>query len=177
MAAVNRPQASAARRVAFAGVLGAAVLLSLFAATLLPTNRIFFSGLSSVFIAVLVIEFGTTTAWLFYAATSLLALVLIPDKLRLMPYLLILGHYGIWKTYIEDLNKPLLEIILKLTVLNAAAFIAYFITRELFFSQISIGISLWLLLPGLELLFLIYDYVFTLWIRFYLQRIRPHLGQ
>lgn len=182
MTAADRPpvspaRMSPARQAAYGGLLGAVVLLCLLAATTLPTNRIFFHCLSSVFIAVVVMEAGLRSGFLFYLATSLLALVFLPDKAGLLPYLLVLGHYGLWKTVIERLDQPWLEILLKLLVLNLGTLIAWFLARELFFSQLHLPYSPWLLLPVLEALFLVYDYAFTLWVRFYRQRLRSQLDR
>lgn len=182
MTAADRPPASPpqltpARQAAYGGILGAAVLFSLLAATTLPTNRIFFHGLSSVFIAVVVMEFGLRSGFLFYLATSLLALLFLPNKAGLLPYLLVLGHYGLWKTIIEGLEKPWLEILLKMLVLSLGTLVAWFLARYLFFSQLQLPFSLWLVLPLLASLFLVYDYAFTLWVRFYHQRLRPHLDR
>ncbi|HHT62771.1 MAG: hypothetical protein ACOX4H_09980 [Bacillota bacterium] len=171
-AAEQRP----AKRIAVSGILAAFCLLTLYLATLLPTNRIFFYGLSSVFGAVIIIEHNVRGGVLFYIATSLLALILIPHKLRLIPYIFILGHYPIWKTYIERLNHPGKELLLKLLVLDLGTFAAYYVFTKLFFMNITLPIDLRLAFLVLQPVFLIYDYVFTLFINFYLQNIRPHLN-
>ena len=140
---------------------------------MLPTNRIFFYGLSSVFGAIIIFEFDTKAGVVFYIATSLLALMLIPHKLRLIPYILILGHYPIWKTYIERINHRVKEILLKLIVLNLGTFVAYYSLRAFFFMNIALPIDIRLVFVLLQPVFIIYDYAFTLFLAFYLNKIKP----
>lgn len=166
---------SPARRLALSGILAACCLIALFLATVLPTNRIFFYGLSSVFCALVIIENGIKAGALFYLGTFLLALMVIPNKLRLIPYIIILGHYPIWKTYIERINHQLKELVLKLLVLNLGTLIAYYGFTALFLQNIVLPIDIRFVFLGLQLVFIVYDYVFTLLISFYLKNIRPKI--
>jgi len=162
-----------AQRVAYSGILAACCLLTLFLATVLPTNRIFFYGLSSVFAAIIIIEHGTKAGGIFYVATCLLALMIIPNKLRLIPYIFILGHYPIWKTCFERQKNRAVEILLKLLVLDLGTLAAYYVFTGLFFHNLTLPVDVKLILLGLQVLFIVYDYVFTLFIKFYLDKIRP----
>lgn len=170
---MNVVKNSPARKAAYGGILAACVLIVLFLATILPTNRIFLYGLSSVFIAVMILEYGTAAGWIFYIATSLLALIIIPQKLRLIPYILILGHYGVFKTLIERLNKGFFEAVLKLAVLNIGFLLSYLSFTTLFKLNINLPFHPAFIILAVQPLFIIYDFVFTLCIRFYLDRIKP----
>jgi hypothetical protein len=170
---LNVVKNSPARKAAYGGILAACVLIVLFLATILPTNRIFLYGLSSVFIAVMILEYGTAAGWIFYIATYLLALIIIPQKLRLIPYILILGHYGVFKTLIEGLNNRFFEAVLKLLVLNIGFLLAYLTVTILLAVKIHLPFHPAFIIIGVQPLFLVYDFVFTLFIRFYLDRIKP----
>lgn len=158
------------------GIFAACCLLTLFLATILPTNRIFFYGLSSVFCAIVIIEHDVRAGIIFYLGTALLALMLIPNKLRLIPYILILGHYPIWKTYIERINHTGKELLFKLLVLNFCTLAAYYGFTALFIKNIVLPIDLRLVFLILQIVFLIYDYVFSLFISFYLKTIKPMIN-
>jgi len=173
---LNAVDKSPAGRIALSGILAAGTLLTLFLATILPTSRIFFYGLSSVFCAVVIIENGIRAGTLFYIGTSLLALILIPNKIRLIPYILILGHYPLWKTYIERINHTGKELILKLLVLNVCSLLAYYGFTALFFKNVNLPIDLRLVFLILQVVFLIYDYAFTLLISFYINTIKPMIN-
>lgn len=174
MSAANE---GSAKRIALSGILAACSLLTLFLATILPTNRIFFYGLSSVFCAIIIIEHDIKGGILFYIATSLLALILIPNKLRLIPYIMILGHYPIWKTYIERVNHLGKEIFLKLLVLNLTTGAAYYGFTTFFLISVALPIDLRLVFLIIQPIFIIYDYVFTLFISYYLNKIKPLIQQ
>jgi hypothetical protein len=163
-------------RIALSGIFAAFCLITLFLATILPTNRLIFYGLSSVFCALIIIEHDIKAGILFYFATMLLALLLIPNKLRLIPYIFILGHYPIWKTWIEKINHPLQEVFLKLLVLNICTGIAYYLVTSFLLIDLVIPIDLRLIFVLLQVIFFLYDYTFTLIISFYLKRIRKILN-
>lgn len=126
-----------------------------------------------MFGAVVIIEHNVRAGVVFYMGTALLAFLLIPHKLRLIPYIFILGHYPIWKTYIERINHPGKELLLKLLVLNAGTGMAYYVFTGLFFAEINLPIDYRWIIPGLQVLFIIYDFAFTLFIKFYLDKIKP----
>jgi len=167
---------SPAKRIALSGILASCALLSLFLATMLPTNRIFFYGFSSVFGAIIIIEHDVRAGVVFYLATSLLALLLIPNKLRLIPYIVVLGHYPIWKTYIERINHGVKEILLKLLVLDLGALAAYYGFTALFFQNIVLPVDIRLAFVVLQPVFIVYDYAFTLFLAFYLNSVRPRIN-
>lgn len=171
--AVDNKKNTPARKVAYTGILAACSIMALFLATVLPTNRIFFYGLSSLFVSIVVLEFGTGVGVTFYTATSLLALMLIPNKIKLIPYFFILGHYGIWKVFIDKHPSFILKTLLKLLILNLGTIVTYHIVSGLFINII-LPFDIKLIFLGLQILFLIYDYAFNVFISFYLERIRKN---
>ncbi|MDS1030275.1 hypothetical protein RDV78_07240 [Bacillota bacterium LX-D] len=173
MAPREDKRSSKGRRIALSGILASFVLLSLYLASLLPTNKLFFYGLSSVFSAIMILEFGASAGWFFYLGTGLLAAVFLPDKFKVFPYIVFLGHYGIWKWYIESLRNLYLEIILKSCVFNLALLGTYYLAKELLWAEVPIKIDLrwlWLAWQGI---FFVYDYALTVVINFYQKRIKP----
>jgi hypothetical protein len=141
----------------------------------MPTNRLSLYALSSFFVAVSIIESGVRAGWLFYAATSLLALIIIPDKLGIVPYAIFFGSYGIIKFYIEKLGRIVLEYILKFAFFNACMGIAIWAVSDLFGFAVSSKLPWWLLIIALEIVFFVYDYVYTLFIGYYRDKLRPRL--
>jgi len=171
--AVNPRDRSSSQRIALSGILASCTVLALFLATILPTNRIFFYGLSSFFAAIIVLEFGPRAGGVFYTATSILAIIIIPNKLRLVPYIFILGLYPIWKLRSEQQRNMVLQILIKLLYLNISTLITYFIVTRLLFINLILPFNFILIFFALQILFFIYDYAFTLFIRFYVTRIKP----
>lgn len=163
------------KRIALNGILGALAVICLLLAAILPTNRISLYALSSFFIAISIIENGIKAGWIFYGATSLLAFIVVPDKLGLIPYAVFFGLYGIVKYYIEKLNRIVFEYILKFVYFNACMGIAVFAASEFLGYPLTSGLPWWLLIIILEMVFFAYDFVYTLFINYYREKLRTKL--
>lgn len=160
------------KKIALNGILGALAVVSLLLAAVVPTNTLSFYALSSFFISVVIVENGIRAGWLFFAATSLLSLIVVPDKLTLVPYVIFFGVYGIVKYYIERLNKLAPEYILKFIYFNLCAGLAVATVSRLFNNAFISGLPWWLLVIALEIVFFLYDYVYTLFIGYYRDKLR-----
>jgi hypothetical protein len=163
------------KKIALNGILGALAVICLLLATVLPTNRLSFYALSSFFIAVSIIESGARAGWLFFLATSLLSLIIVPDKLGIVPYVIFFGLYGLVKYYIEKLDKIMIEYILKFVYFNICTGIAVLTVSKLFGYELSIKLPWWLLIIALEVVFFVYDIVYTLFINYYRDRLKPRM--
>ncbi len=164
------------RRIALNGILGALAVLCLLLAAILPTNKLSLYALSSFFISAVIIEGGTKAGWLFYAATSLLALIIVPDKLTVvLPYAVFFGIYGIIKCYIERLNSIAVEYVLKFIYFNICVAVALILFKSIFGYILEIKISIWIIIACLQLVFFVYDYVYTLVVNYYRNKVRPKL--
>lgn len=164
------------RRIATAGVLLALSVATLFAASVVPGIELTLYSLSTVYVAIMVIEFTPNTGWLFYFASVMLTWVLLPNKAALVPYTIFFGMYSLIKYYIEYYLKKVpqvVQIILKLVYCNTI-----FALGISFFGIVFLGalhlpdLALPILLAGAQVFFLLYDYILTLLIGFYLKR-RP----
>lgn len=163
------------KRIALNGILGALAVICLVLAAILPTNRLSLYALSSFFVAVSIIESGVKAGWIFYAATCLLALIVVPNKLGIIPYVIFFGMYGIVKYYIEKLNKIIVEYMLKLVFFNICVGIAALTVIEFFGFKLAVELPWWLLIIALQVIFFLYDIVYTLFINFYRGKLRPKL--
>ncbi len=163
------------RRLVLNGILGALAVICLLLANILPTNRLSLYALSSFFISISIIENGIKAGWIFYAATCLLSFIIVPDKLSIVPYVLFFGLYGIAKFYIERLNRLVLEYILKLVYFNICAGIAIASVSSIFGYSLTDALPIWLIAIAAEVVFLIYDFVYTLFINYYRNKLRTKL--
>lgn len=163
---------NSAKKIAHGGMMVVLILLALYSTTLLPFNKLFLLGLSSLFIAISVIHYGKKQAFLVYMASSLLSLMLIPNKGIGLAYLLFFGYYGILKSLIEGFHNLFIEWILKLVCFNSAIVGIYLLTSKLFLTEIASSLPLEILILVMEVLFILYDYVFSLAIQFYNRRKR-----
>ena len=160
------------KAAALGGILLALEIVVLYAESLAPTGRLSLFALSSFFVSVIVCELGIKAGWLFYAGSALLSLALVPDKTGLLPYIIFFGLYGIIKYYAERFKNRVFEYLFKYVFFNLCLILAYYLARELFIGQMVISISPWLFVPGLEIAFAVYDYVYSLFIQYYRSRLR-----
>ena len=163
-----------AKTIALGGILGALAVICLLLADVLPASKISLYALSSFFISVIIIEMGVRAGWIFYAATSLLGFVVVPDRISILPYVLFFGAYGIIKFYIEKLDRIVIEYILKLIFFNACAGIMLFAAGSLLDAGPVIAFSWWWLVIAGEIIFLVYDIVYTLFINYYRNKLRAN---
>lgn len=163
-----------AKIIALNGILGALAVICLLLATVMPTGRLSLYALSSFFIAVSIMESGIRAGWLFYAATSLAGLIVVPEKLAVAPYVVFFGFYGIAKYYIEKTGRVAVELIIKYVYFNACLGEAFLAARE-FIAAPGVKLPWWILVVVLEIVFFLYDFVFTLFINYYKEKLRPKL--
>ncbi|QTL96773.1 hypothetical protein GM661_01680 [Iocasia frigidifontis] len=155
---------------------GITVLLTIFflyLAVVLPTTRIFLFSLSTVFISVMVIEFNNKAAFLTFIAASLLGLIIIPNKLLMLPYIIYFGYYGIIKSLAEKRNCLTVEWLIKYFSYNIALLIFYLLnTRILSLPLFNTDISVYILIISAEIYFLIYDYCYSIAVSYYMRLLR-----
>lgn len=164
-----------ARSIALNGILGALAVICLLLAAVLPTGRISMYSLSSFFIAVSIIEGGIGIGWIFYLVTGLLAFIVIPEKSVVILYVIFFGIYGIVKYYVEKINNIVVEYMLKFVYFNACVTIALFVIKGIFQFDKFDKAPFWLVLIIAEVVFFLYDFVYTLFINYYVSKIRSKL--
>ncbi len=165
---------SKVKRITLSGILLAFTVISVFLAATLPTSKLSLYALSSLFMAVIIIEFGTKAGWAFYLASALLSLLLVP-RLEVIPFIVFFGVYGLIKLYIERLRGRVIEYILKLIYFNICLVLGLFFLKEIILGGINLMAPVYIIAAVLELVFLLYDYIYTLFIRFYGSQLKQKL--
>ena len=163
------------KKIATAGVLLALSVVTLFAATTIPGIELTLYAFSTIFVAIMIIEFTPNTGWLFYCGSVMLTFILVPNKGALIPYTIFFGIYAMIKYYIENFKKikQPIEIILKLLFCNLMCILGFIAFGTVFTGAIHIPeVALPILILGAQIFFLAYDYILTLLIGFYMKR-RP----
>lgn len=167
---VKRKNTSA---IALGGICLALTLIFIFAGSIIPGIELTLFAISSLFVAVMIIESGVSAGAILYAAAVILGLVLVPNKLAMIPYAFFFGYYGIVKFFIEKLKNGIIQIVIK------AVFFAFLLCISLLgFKELLLGSirlpdcpTVILIIAGI-LIMLVYDYIYTLLINFYLKRIK-----
>ena len=171
----SRYYGGGAGNVSLAAMFSAFSLLFLYLASLLPGVQIIMYFLSSIFVMGIMLEESYGLAVLAAMVVSILGLLLLPDKTLLLPYVFFFGHYGIGKYLIEKRQRRGAAMLLKYVYFNAAMAALYFTASSLLFAQIPFELPLWAFIVAMEVLFLIYDFLFSKVTHYYDERIRRRL--
>ena len=130
------------------------------------------AAICSVIVVYAVIEIGGTYPWLIYIITSVLSMLLLPNKMPALAYLLFAGVYPIIKSYSERL-PTVVSWIIKLAAFNLALTFLIFISKYIMgIEDLTFGFSPVVYAIG-NATFILFDYVLTKMITLYLRRLRP----
>jgi len=130
-----------------------------------------------ILIAIIIIEYDAKTAFIFYIVTNIISFFLIPDKIKIIPYSIFFGIYGIVKYYIEKINKIVLEYVLKYIYFNVCVLVLFLLFKDLIVADLNIDIKylLWIGFLVMEIIFILYDYIYSLFIQYYIKKLRRYL--
>ena len=121
-----------------------------------------------------VIEFGGVWPWLLCAVTSVLSLVLLPDKMVALEYIFLGGIYPILKRAFESRGR-LISLALKAVYCNVSLTVVVLLIKFVFVSEENASMIVWLIYLVGNAFFFIFDYSLTTFISFYLFRLRRKL--
>ena len=155
------------KKMAYSGILLGLNIVLLLISNLISINTMFFMGLASLIISVIVMEYGVNTGVVFYIASIILSFVVMPNKSQWLLYTLTFGIYGLVKYFIEKGRPIYIEVILKLIFANLVAVILYLILKNIVIIPINI-----ITIIVYQVAFLVYDYVYSLFIEYYNEKIK-----
>ena len=118
-------------QVALGGLSSALCLLLMFMTGLIPFSSYIFPALAGIVLISVREENGLKTAMLVYTATSLLALLIIPDREAVMMYIMLLGYYPLAKPWIERLPH-IFSAMFKLLLFNVVVVAFYYVMLFIF---------------------------------------------
>lgn len=159
--------------MALGGICLALTVVFMFSASIVPGVELTLYAISSLFIAVMIIETGVKGGIGLYAAAVLLGLLIVPNKVGVLPYACLFGIYGILKYYIEKIKNPVVQVLLKVAFFAAILFIGLVALKGLLLGGIKLPeLPVALLIAAGVLFLLLYDVIYTLLIRMYRKRFK-----
>ena len=160
-------------KIALGGICLALTVAFMFGGSFVPGIELTLYAISSFFIAVMIIETGLKGGIGLYAASVLLGLLIIPNKLGILPYALLFGLYGIVKYAIEKVKHPAGQIVLKILFFGTILSLALLFFKELFLGAVELPDFPFpvLLICGI-LFLLLYDAIYTYLINMYINRMK-----
>lgn len=170
------PRKTNTRQLTVCAMLAALGVVLLWIGSVLEVAEISMAVIASLLCIIAVIEYGGAAPWLVFASTSVLSLILLPNKGVALTYAVFFGYYPILKEKIERRSRTV-RWVLKELIFHAALVALFFAWKLLFFPTLSAMTPtlLFLLLLLLEVVFVLYDIALTRLISLYLFRIRQRL--
>ncbi|MCM1363873.1 MAG: hypothetical protein NC122_01810 [Faecalibacterium sp.] len=139
-------------------------------------------AMASVLVLFSVVELGKAWSFGVYAATSIVSLIVVPNKQAVIMYIVVFGYYPIIKSILESKLPKVLEYVLKFLIFNASAILSFFLitkvlgvpfdefmgitNKESFFGRYAVAI----ILVFANIIFLMLDYCFTCAVTVYVRR-------
>lgn len=162
----------AATKVAYPAILGALSLILVYVAAIAPSGKWGIVAVAGLFPTAAVISVSLKAGLLCWAGVSLLAFLLLPDKLCALIYCVLFGLYPMVKSLIERLRRLPLEYALKLAFFNIAFTFIYVVMRTAVLNSLPSALStVWVLYVAANVVFLLYDFGFSKLIGLYVTRI------
>lgn len=166
-------KSSKTSKIALGGICLALTVVFMFAGSIVPGIELTLFAVSSLFTAVMIIEAGVKGGILMYAAAVILGLVIIPNKLAMIPYAFFFGYYGILKYYIEKLKGRYIQLIVKIIFFAVVLCTGLIGFKDLLLGSIHLPdypVAV-LIIAGIVMM-VVYDYIYTMLINFYVRRIK-----
>ncbi|MGE4485061.1 MAG: hypothetical protein AB7C97_08130 [Oscillospiraceae bacterium] len=108
-------------------------ILLMYLSSVLPTGQLGFIAAASLLGFFAVIETRVSGALMLYAASSILALLLVPRRTPVFLYIIFFGYYPIIKFFAERIRTRILSWCVKLFVFNAAFTVVFLLFKEVIF--------------------------------------------
>lgn len=159
------------RDIAVAGIACALGIVLMYLATYIRVNTGAFLFLCALLTAIILLESNIKYAAASVAATSLLALLLIPDKQIVLLYALFFGWYPLLKLFAETRRSKVTEWIIKLLGFHLSLLLGGILFYFLFHINIfSLQLPVWALWILGVVAFVLMDIILSLGIHFYLRK-------
>ena len=155
-------------------MISALGVVALYLGSVIEVLDISTAVLASVMCTVTVIEYGKGAPWSVFLVTSLLSLLLLPNKFPALLYAVFFGYYPIIKEKIEKIRSMLVQWIIKLFIFASATALTFFIASIFTINvEIPAGVIFKVLFAALILITLVlYDLALTKIISYYIIRLR-----
>lgn len=175
MARFDAKYARKSYKIALASMMAALSVIALYIGVVVPGIRVTMYFLSSVFVMPMLIEEQPSMALLQFGVVSGISLLIVPNILMVLPYVLLFGHYGIAKYYIERMTNKALAYVIKLIYFDIFMVLIYIICGSVFFTGMFENMALWLIALLMQVFFLVFDYLFSKVTVYYVKNIRERL--
>ncbi len=172
-----------AKQITLGAAIAALTLLCLYGLSVIPWMHLALYFLASVFGYALLCDRRYGLAFLSYIGVSVLAFVLLPNKLPALVFAVLAGHFGIAYCYLQDKCKSrVLRVILLLLYCNVFTLLGGWLAVTVLGYAVEIGgmpswLPGWGVVLAAELLFIAWQWLYAFAAQIYNRRIRPAVGK
>ena len=171
-----------ASSVAFGGIVSALAVLLMFFTGVFPFATYALPALAGLLLVVIVIDHGMKWAWSVYAAISLLAILITPDREAATMFVLFFGYYPILKAVLEQIKIRAIEHIVKFAIFNVAMVVSYLLIIYVLgipdileeFGELG-KYGVWIMLALGNVVFILYDITISRLVAIYTRWLKPKL--
>ena len=160
-------------KLAVSALCLALTVAALVGASLIPGTEMTFYAIAGLFSGVVIMENGLKGGALVYVGALILSFILVPNKFAILPYGLFFGLYGFVKYFTEKISAAWAQIVVQIVFFGviSAASLKFF--KGLFLGNIELpDMPMAIIIIGGVIMFLLYDYIFTLAVNIYRKRIQ-----
>ncbi len=162
------------KRLTVSAMVSALSVVILYLGSFIEVLDLTMAVTASLFITVMVIEYGKGAPWSVFLVTSVLSLILLPQKLPALMYALFFGYYPIIKEYVERIPSKLLSWAIKLVIFAFATALLLLLSK-LFVPEVDMPMGA--LMTGAfivlsALMLFLYDVALTRIITYYIVKLR-----
>ena len=165
---------SPAKRLALASVLSALCFLLLFAGSIITVMDLSAAALASLVVVVAVIEVGSFYPYLIWLVTSVLGLLLLPDKFGSLVFLCFAGYYPMLKSALERFT-PIFAWIFKILSFNIALSAILALAKFVFFIDDTSLTFSFLVYGVCNVVFILFDIALSRLLTLYFLKIRSKI--
>jgi hypothetical protein len=157
--------------IAISGLLTAVIVVLFFISSIIDVLDYTVSALCGIIVTFIFVEFGKKSAISVYLASSILTLILIPNKLSPILFVLFCGWYPFLKERLERLKNSL-SVILKLLSFNAVLILILAFAKFVFLIEDFSTVLVISVILTANFSFILYDVLITRLIFLYVNKYR-----
>lgn len=121
--------------IALCGVMCGLAVIVMSSGSIIPFATFCAPAVAGILLIPVAIKCGMRLGWTCYAAVSVLAVLLVPDKEIAAVFVFFLGYYPLCKAYLERIRTKILQGAAKLAVFNGSILLMYWVLLRLFSVQ------------------------------------------
>lgn len=169
---------SASKKITLGAMVVTLNVVTIYIASIIPTMRIACYFISALYVYSLADVREYVIALLSFFVSITLCYFLLPDKMSVLPYAVILGHYGIFKCFMDGIGMDrIIVFVLKMIYCNifvgAALYIAVFILKlPVGLTELMSGFPVWLPVIIAEAVFIAFELIYSICVKIYVERIK-----